>query len=326
MKYLLFYILISLSSQDTLVVYKEMMNDYLNTINILEKTTDYALRHKIASEFIYRYGGENTFSDRLRAYIIKRCIRNLKMGFCYDDGKVAISCDYDYVGPWIEGYFIAKKNGKWGVICDCGDVVSEFIHTRKKAINIADEFRRKKVKKTIYFTDDMKIKFKLYEPGELIVIKSPGIGCAMDFNGNMVIPCDYQNLLGFTEGLSAVMKNNKWGYIDTKNNVVIDFVYDNARPFFQGRAAVNKNGKWFFIDKHNNTISNLYDEVWDFTEGRAIVKKDGKYGFIDLDGKEVIALIYDDVVPFSDGLSEVVIGNSKFYLDRWGNKKEIKTK
>lgn len=42
-------------------------------------------------------------------YIIKRCIRNKKMGFCYTDGKTVIEAVYDYAGPFHNGYAMVKK-------------------------------------------------------------------------------------------------------------------------------------------------------------------------------------------------------------------------
>lgn len=48
----------------------------------------------------------------------------------------------------------------------------------------------------------------------------------------------YQDGLLFTEGLAAVKKGGKWGYIDESNKIVIQCEYDDVGPFHQGVAVV----------------------------------------------------------------------------------------
>jgi len=53
-----------------------------------------------------------------------------------------------------------------------------------------------------------------------------------------VIGLQYEDAQFFSEGLAAVKKNGKWGYIDKDNNVVIPFAYDVANIFSEGYAVV----------------------------------------------------------------------------------------
>ena len=48
----------------------------------------------------------------------------------------------------------------------------------------------------------------------------------------------YEEALLFSEGLAAVKKNGKWGYIDETGKVVIPFQYDQAYTFNEGKAVV----------------------------------------------------------------------------------------
>lgn len=50
----------------------------------------------------------------------------------------------------------------------------------------------------------------------------------------------YEDAKGFSEGLAAVKKNGKWGFIDETGKVVIDFKYDYAGSFDEGYAVVGK--------------------------------------------------------------------------------------
>ena len=74
-------------------------------------------------------------------------------------------------------------------------------------------------------------------------------------NGKVVISCKYDDITGFSQGLSAVKLNEKWGYIDTNGKVVIPFKYDNAGGFFGELAWVKLDWEKFFIDKNGKKVA-----------------------------------------------------------------------
>jgi len=79
---------------------------------------------------------------------------------------------------------------------------------------------------------------------------------------------------GFSNGVAAVKKNEKWGYINTDGDVVIPFEYDSALTFSEGLAAVEKNGKWGYIDINNNAVIPLeYIYATSMVDGSAVVWK-----------------------------------------------------
>ena len=123
----------------------------------------------------------------------------------------------------------------------------------------------------------------------------------VDKTGNVVVSFSYDYAFNFNEGLAAVIKDGKLGFVDNNNNIVIPCMYDNegydfeySYKFSDGLAAVKKEGKWGYIDKSNNVIIPfIYSEVEDFHNGLALVTdNDGNKGCIDTTGKVV--------VPYSD--------------------------
>ena len=52
----------------------------------------------------------------------------------------------------------------------------------------------------------------------------------------------------FQSGLTPVVSNGKWGYINTTGGLVIPLEYDQANPFANGLAAVEKDGKLLYIN------------------------------------------------------------------------------
>lgn len=50
----------------------------------------------------------------------------------------------------------------------------------------------------------------------------------IDKKGNEVIPCEYDEVDYFHDGLAYVAKGNKWGYIDKSGREVTPFIYDEV--------------------------------------------------------------------------------------------------
>jgi hypothetical protein len=95
------------------------------------------------------------------------------------------------------------------------------------------------------------------------------------------------------------MLGNKWGFIDKNDNVVTPCIYDRLNGFSDGVAAVCLNEKWGFIDKNGNQlIEPRYWQVRDFKDGIAQValNTDGiRNGFIDKTGEVVIPIKYREI-------------------------------
>jgi len=110
-------------------------------------------------------------------------------------------------------------------------------------------------------------------------------------NGNEVIPCDYQTVSWFKEGLVAVSKkleNGKtaYAYIDKEGNAVTEFEFEDAKDFQGGVACVKKNGKFGLIDKFGGPITECeYDYISTFNgDGYALAKKNGWDVYLDKEG------------------------------------------
>ena len=64
----------------------------------------------------------------------------------------------------------------------------------------------------------------------------------------------YEQYRMHSEGLMPVKKNGKWGYIDGDGNLVIPCIYDEVSLFNGGIAIVKYNGKEYVIDKKGNVV------------------------------------------------------------------------
>ncbi len=136
---------------------------------------------------------------------------------------------------------------------------------------------------------------------------------------------DYEKAWLFSEGLAAVMKDGKIGFINAQNKVVIPFQYDYSDDcrmydfgylFHNGYCAMtNAEGDLGLIDKTGKwVVEPAYDEVWAPHEsGYRTIIDDGKYGVLNAAGSIVYPVEYRFISIVSDG----------FVLDKAGRRWQV---
>lgn len=174
--------------------------------------------------------------------------------------------------------------------------------------------------------------------------KDYSVRTLLDKQGKAVLSSkgyDNVDFYGIENGIFAVMKNGKVGYMNTQGKLVVPTIYDDmqdpdnkydeswAEPVSDGRILVAKKGKLGIIDTTNNIIlpfTHKYATIESISDGMAPVQsKSGKWGFIDKNGKEVIAPQYDGIdgnfagaYGFSEGLAGMKKGKKWGYISKTG--------
>ena len=152
-------------------------------------------------------------------------------------------------------------------------------------------------------------------------------------SGEVVISArknDYTKAWIFSEGLAAVMKDGKVGFINVKNEVVIPFQFDYLRTWWFHQAYVFHDGYCMMGTKDRCAgvidttgrwvIEPVYDEIYRPHEngGAWLVVKDEMYGLYDADMNMLYPAEYDRVYRLSDGYALVKDGK-KWQVDFEGN-------
>ena len=132
-------------------------------------------------------------------------------------------------------------------------------------------------------------------------------------------------------------KQRLWGYLDIKGHWVMKPKYDMALPFSEGLAAVLVEDKWGYIDKNGDFVippkfkvsPSAYNNRGMLatpsmcSEGRAIIwdNKTQLCGYINTSGEWVIQPTYETAGNFSSGLAPVRRGGESYYgyIDKSGN-------
>ena len=130
------------------------------------------------------------------------------------------------------------------------------------------------------------------------------------FTGEAVIPEQYTHAWIFSEGLGAVVKEDKVGFIDRRGEVVIDFQYpylkDNDRRvdfvFHEGYCSMyDEEGKCGIINNKGEwVVKPQYDYVQNPLYGKRVFIQDGKYGLMDDSLHIVIPAEYRYITQTSD--------------------------
>jgi len=138
----------------------------------------------------------------------------------------------------------------------------------------------------------------------------------------------------FSEGLAAVERNGKFGFINTSGDVIIPFEFSIVSSFAEGLCYVVKDGIDGFIDKTGEMVitdCSVYSGLVSFgdlpmprfSEGLASVKseQDDTWGFIDKTGNMVMTFNnyeYDYVGNFSEGLAIAWLNQKMGFIDKTG--------
>jgi hypothetical protein len=79
------------------------------------------------------------------------------------------------------------------------------------------------------------------------------------------------------EDFTDVESNGKYGFIDKTGIEVIPCIYDKVKTFYDGLVRVKLNEKWGFIDKTGAEVIPIkYDHAEEFYEDFALVKFNDK--------------------------------------------------
>lgn len=157
----------------------------------------------------------------------------------------------------------------------------------------------------------------------------------IDKEGQLIIPFEFDAIVAgeggeslefndFSEGLAAVSKNDKYGFIDTKGKVVIEPKYEWASNFSSGLAIVSVEGLYGAIDKQGKTVIPFeYQALADFHDGFATAARppknpvdyESKYGLINKKNEVVIPFMYESMGNLSESLIAVKKDGKWGYVD-----------
>jgi len=161
-------------------------------------------------------------------------------------------------------------------------------------------------------------------------VKSENGEWIIDSSGNFIAKSPVVlDGIRFSEGLIAIRRDRKLGYMDLDGNIAIEPRFDQGGQFSEGLAPVQLEGRWIFIDKSGTTTAQLPPDVVfaePLSDGLALATSDSqsprKFGFLDKNGKWAVKPAWHDANPFHDGLAYVGIWKDSIvaYINHTGKR------
>jgi len=112
----------------------------------------------------------------------------------------------------------------------------------------------------------------------------------------------------------AVVKDGKYGYINHNGAVVIPPQFLWGTDFVDGFATVYVCGRLVSIDESGKLLPLRPANKHELRPRR----RNGKIGFVDASGQFRIDPVFDEALPFSDGLAAVRVGHLWGFIDTGG--------
>lgn len=178
-------------------------------------------------------------------------------GVMTTEGTIVIQNIYEDLIQIDNGYMIAKKDSRYGIIDSSNNEKLYFNYTY---ITYNKDLE-------VYIAEDIDFKSSIIDKNFEVKL----IGILSELNTDlkyikMYINSEYKYynfefeeksnievLKGNTLFLSK--KDEKYGYIDSEGNVIVDYIYDDATEQNRfGYVAVQKNGKWGALDKEGQEV------------------------------------------------------------------------
>lgn len=268
-----------------------------------------------------------------------RVSQNNLFGILNVDGKETVPCKY--VDAWFltNNLIQVKSNDKWGYIDVNGNVIIPFKYKEcydkfsNGSIGLKDETG------AYIFASDARIlasfpgksiyQLQNYDEDEpqtfYAVVKhsEKSIVSIVNSTGKQVSPVDYQDFrFCYNNGLIAVQKNDKWGFIDKSGKVIINFDFDDVNHVYGGKGiAVKKGNKWGMIGIKGEVLIPFEYELIDQNYIYSKVLNNGKMGALSSDLQVILPVKYDDI-SYPDlrlGYYPVKLNGQDGYADFYGN-------
>lgn len=237
-------------------IYDGMEKVYGNDYYVAQKANKQILVQKGGTEVkSFDYDEIKGISSNIDNGIIYT--KNNKYGIAKITGESVIAVTYEDLKEAKSGIFIAKKDGKYGIIDISNNTKIEF---KYKSINY-DEKADIYIAETEDFNNDI--------IDNTFAIKQSGILINIDDEKGYIelrqgeeykyynFKFEEKNVKDiFTSNtLYLSRKNGKYGFIDKNGKVVVDYIYDDATEQNEyGYASIKKGGKWGSIDNKGNIV------------------------------------------------------------------------
>ena len=180
-----------------------------------------------------------------------------KYSLIYIEDQSNLMTDYQLIEYMFGNNYIAKKDGKVGIVDKGGNTIVEFSYTNISYLS-SEGFIEAEKEDGQY--DLLDTNFSVKTSGIVSEINSKlgfvKVRVGEDYKYyNFKLEEKSNKDLFTTNNLFLSKKNGKYGFVDKNDVVVVDYIYDDATEQNNyGYAAIKKDGKWGCIDQDGTIV------------------------------------------------------------------------
>jgi hypothetical protein len=248
-----------------------------------------------------------------------------KSGYVDAKGNIILPIVYDYVYNFRDGWGLIYKDGKYFYVDRNGNL-KDPPGKYDELYEFRSGYSMAKIKGTgtdphkyIFINKDLKEEFTVsakqgYSVWENVAIVSRDNTTyeMMDTKGNIFKTLTGIETLSFcSDGMLAVRKNYKWGYINNKGDEIVTPKYDTCTAFKYGYGRVKLNSKWGIVDRSGTEIIQpKYGNILPGENGYFIYYDNNGWGMMDKTGKIIIQPTLSTITPFEKDRAMAKLGKT----------------
>lgn len=211
-----------------------------------------------------KYGIDETGLDDVSGianYVIGQ--KDGKYGYYTADFKLASTgLQFDKITLNSNERALVSDGGKWAIISDSGDKISDFVYDDAAINSIGCAYA-----------------------GGVAMLCEGGSWYIISIDGEKASPTGFADARApESSGYIAVSNGSSFGFVDQSGNVKLDYTYEDAKSFSEGLAPVKVDGKWGYINERGSlVIDAIFEDAGPFRNGVAIATFNGYAAILTLD-------------------------------------------
>ena len=211
-----------------------------------------------------KYGIDETGLDDVSGianYVIGQ--KDGKYGYYTADFKLASTgLQFDKITLNSNERALVSDGGKWAIISDSGDKISDFVYDDAAINSIGCAYA-----------------------GGVAMLCEGGSWYIISIDGEKVSPTGFADARApESSGYIAVSNGSAFGFVDQSGNVKLDYTYEDAKSFSEGLAPVKVDGKWGYINERGSlVIDAIFEDAGPFRNGVAIATFNSYAAILTLD-------------------------------------------
>lgn len=119
-----------------------------------------------------------------------------------------------------------------------------------------------------------------------------------------------------------VSNANLYGVLDLQGEQLIDCVYERIVPINSKKYWCLLDGYWLLLDKQSKVLTKVnFDDLVYALDDLCYARLGNSCGLINDKGEEVVPVIFDNILPFSNDLTAVFVNGSYIFYNKFGERK-----